>query len=351
MYYLEAFLLTILASILLTPYVKKLAFKIGAIDQPDRRKIHKKPIARLGGLAIYFSFLLGLIIYFHFDRPLIGLLLGGTILLIIGIIDDVKGLSPLRKLSWQILAACVALAGGIGITTISNPLGGVIQLDLGRFPVDFWMLHFHITPIANFLTILWIVGIVNTINFLDGLDGLACGVSGIAAIIMFLLNTQSRVDQPQTALIAIILAGAIVGFLPYNFYPAKIFLGDGGSYFLGLTLALLSIYSGGKLATAALILGFTIIDGIWTVIRRLYNRVSIFQADKKHLHHLLLELGLPHRLSVLIFYLIALLFGTLALFLNSYAKLIVLILLALLTILLIISLFYFTSLKNKHKLN
>jgi UDP-GlcNAc:undecaprenyl-phosphate GlcNAc-1-phosphate transferase len=230
-------------------------------------------------------------------------------------------------LGFQFLAAAVALAGGIGITEITNPFGGTIDLTSGRFPVDLMGFEFHITPIANLISLLWMVGLANTINFLDGLDGLASGVSGIAAVVIFLLAAGPRVDQPLVALLAIILAGAAFGFLPYNFYPARVFMGDSGAYFLGLALALLAMYSGAKLATAALVLGFPIVDALWAATRRLARRKSPFRADREHFHHLLIDAGMSQRQAVLTLYAVAIAFGTVALLVGSFAKLVALIVL------------------------
>ncbi len=323
MIYLIAFTAAIIISAVLTPVVKRKAIKWGAVDMPDERKVHSKPIPRLGGVAIFIAFTAVLLVLLPFSRHFAGLLGGAIILLVVGIIDDLRGLKAWQKLIWQIVAAMVALAGGIGIVSITNPFGGTLSLEWGRFSVDFIGLHFHIIPIANLLSILWIVGVINAINFLDGLDGLAAGVSTITATIIFLLAIAPKLNQPDVALIAITLAGATLGFLPFNFYPAKIFMGDSGAYFLGLVLALLAIYSGGKIATATLVLGFTIIDGLWTVIRRLRAKVSVFKPDRRHLHHLLLDAGMSHRSAVLSLYALSLLFGVMALFAGSFAKLII----------------------------
>jgi UDP-GlcNAc:undecaprenyl-phosphate GlcNAc-1-phosphate transferase len=187
--------------------------------------------------------------------------------------------------------------------------------------------QFHITPIANLVSLIWMVGLANTINFLDGLDGLAAGISGIAAFIIFLLAVGPRVDQPLVALLAIILAGAAFGFLPYNFHPARIFMGDSGALFLGLALAMLAVYSGAKLATAALVLGFPIIDAMWAATRRLARGRSPFRADRMHFHHLLLDAGLSQRQAVLTLYAVAAAFGGVALMVGSFAKLVALIVL------------------------
>ena len=326
MLYLLAFGMAFAITAVATPFVRRFALAHDIIDRPSEpRKIHTKPIAYLGGAAIFVGFLLTLAVFMEPSRQLVALVLGCAILVAVGVVDDMKGLSPWTKLAWQFVAAGVALSGGIGITSITNPFGGTFDLSYGRFEVNTPGGGFHITPIANALSLIWMVGLANTINFLDGLDGLACGVSGIAAFIMFLLAVGPSVDQPAVALLAIILAGAAFGFLPFNFFPARIFMGDSGAYFLGLTLAMLSIYSGAKLATAALVLGFPIVDAIWAATRRMAKRSSPFRADKRHFHHLLLDVGLSQRQAVLILYAAALAFGLCALVIGSFAKLLALI--------------------------
>lgn len=337
MSYFQAFIAAFSLVFLLTPFVKTLAIKIGAIDRPDNlRKIHTRPVARLGGVAIVATFVVLVLINFTISRQLLGLLGGILILLVIGIIDDLRGLNPWVKLAGQVIAACVALAGGIGISAIASPFGGYLPITAGRFLVQWGSLSFHITPIANLLSIIWMVGLINAINFLDGLDGLADGVSGIAAVVIFMLSLKFH--QPAVAMLSIILAGAAFGFLPFNFFPAKIFLGDSGSYFLGLTLAMLAIYSGGKLATASLVLGFTIVDGVWTVLRRMLRGVSPFKADSNHLHHLFLSAGLTQRQAVLTLYGVSIVFGAVALISQSLAKFVAFVVLALATMALIATL-------------
>jgi len=328
MVYLLAFGLAFAITAVATPFVRRYALSHDIIDRPSEpRKIHTRPIAYLGGSAIFVGFLVTLAVFMEPSRQLVALALGCAILVAVGVVDDMKGLSPWTKLAWQFVAAGVALSGGIGITSITNPFGGTLDLSFGRFEVNIPGGSFHITPIGNALSLIWMVGLANTINFLDGLDGLACGVSGIAAFIMFLLAVGPHVHQPAVALLAIILAGAAFGFLPYNFYPARIFMGDSGAYFLGLTLAMLAIYSGAKLATAALVLGFPIVDAVWAATRRLAKRSSPFRADKRHFHHLLLDVGLSQRQAVLILYAAALAFGLCALMIGSFAKLVALIIL------------------------
>jgi UDP-GlcNAc:undecaprenyl-phosphate/decaprenyl-phosphate GlcNAc-1-phosphate transferase len=341
-----AFAASFIIALGLTPLVRRLALRYKIMAQPREIKSHaldNRTIPYLGGLAIFASFSVVTLVVMPMSRELAALLVGGLILASLGAADDVlgavgrtKGLRPGTRLIWQFIAAAVVLAGGIGIVSITNPLGGVISLVAGRTAIHIGSLRFHITPIANALSILWIMGMVNTINFLDGIDGLACGVSAIAALVIFLLALH--VGQPLVALLAIILAGSALGFLPFNFFPAKIFMGDAGAYFLGLSLALLAIYSGGKLATVGLVLGFTIIDAIWATVRRLRRGVHPFTSDREHLHHLLLQAGLSQRRAVLFLYLLAIIFGAVALESHSFSKLIASIVLLALMVVLIASL-------------
>jgi UDP-GlcNAc:undecaprenyl-phosphate GlcNAc-1-phosphate transferase len=329
--YLLGFGLAFAVTAAATPLVRRYALKRGIVDRPDTtvagggRKIHMQPVAYLGGVAIFAGFLVAVVALMPASRQLAALIAGCLILVAVGVVDDIRGLSPWVKLGFQFLAAGVALAGGIGITAITNPFGGVIDLTVGRFPVELGPWHFHIAPLANGLSLLWMVGLANTINFLDGLDGLASGVSGIAAVVMFALAVGPHVHQPTVALLAIILAGAAFGFLPYHFYPARIFMGDSGAYFLGLCLAMLAVFSGAKLATAVLVLGVPIVDSLWAVTRRLAKRTSPFRADKKHFHHLLLDAGMSQRQAVLTVYAVAAAFGTVALMVGSFAKLMALV--------------------------
>lgn len=326
MMYLLGFGLAFALSAALTPWIRRFALKKGIVDHPSSaRKIHRQPVAYLGGLAIFAAFVITVMIFLPVTRQLAALLLGCLILVVIGVIDDIRDLPAGVKLIGQFVAAGVALSGGIGITTITNPFGGVIDLSSwGRMGFEIFGNEFHISPLANALSLLWMVGLANTVNFLDGLDGLACGISGIAALVMFGLAISDNVSQPAVAMLAIILAGAAFGFLPSNFFPAKIFMGDSGAYFLGLVLAMMSIYSGGKLATAALVLGFPILDAIWAAVRRMAKGTSPFKADRQHFHHLLIDAGMSQRQAVLTLYGVAATFGLVALSVGSFAKLVAL---------------------------
>ncbi|TLM98394.1 undecaprenyl/decaprenyl-phosphate alpha-N-acetylglucosaminyl 1-phosphate transferase, partial [bacterium] len=238
-------------------------------------------------------------------------LLGGSIIVLLGILDDVRDVSPRLKLLGQITAAAVAVIFGIEVDVITNPFGGVIVLNWQGIPIGI--------P----LTILWIVGITNALNLIDGLDGLAGGLSAIAALTLAVIGW--REGSPEIVLPAMILAAATFGFLRYNFYPAKIFMGDSGSMFLGYILACLSVIGVTKTATVVsvfipiLILGIPIFDTLFAIIRRYINNQPIFKADKDHLHHRLLEIGFTHRQTVLAIYGVNLVLGASAIWLTDMA--------------------------------
>ncbi|GAI45989.1 unnamed protein product, partial [marine sediment metagenome] len=267
---------------------------------------HKKPTPRLGGVAIFLSFLIIALIYLWLKKdlftfgplskldpygPFLGMILGGVALVIAGILDDIYNLSPGRKLIFQMIAAGLAIGFGVGISFIRLPWGGFLELDNLKFNISLFSHVFTVVFWADLVSFLWLILIINVINWLDGLDGLAAGISAIAALALLILSLLTGVQQPLTALIAAILAGSILGFLPYNFNPASVFMGDSGSQFLGFMLGILAIICGGKLATAGLVLGLPILDGLWVISRRIFSGHSPFLPDKKHLHHRLLALG------------------------------------------------------------
>ncbi len=313
MKYLIGGLAAFLIAVLLVPIIKKAAIRLGAVDNPEEaeRKIHKKIMARGGGIAIYLSFVIvSFAILGGYSKQFIGLVVAGTMVMIVGLIDDIKRLSPWIKLAVQVVAALVAAVGfGITIETITNPIGNTLVFTQATNAINLFGLHLSFNWIAVGLAVVWLVGMTNTINFLDGIDGLSGGVSAIAAGIIFLLSISQKVNQPETALLSIVLVGGCIGFLVYNFYPAKIFNGDSGAYFLGMTLGILAIFSGAKLATAALVLGLPILDAVWAVLRRLIHRKSPFTADRGHLHYLFLDAGFSQRQAVLSIYLLCMIFG------------------------------------------
>jgi len=299
-----------LATDILIPWVVRLAYKIGKVDAPDARKVHTVPIPRLGGIAIFVGFMggIGLMQWlvpgelFSLDGPLRGILAGGTLMFLVGVVDDLRPLNAKLKFGLQIVAALVAYALGVRIEFLSNPWGGLYFLP-GLAPI--------------LLTVFWLVGITNTINLIDGLDGLAGGVSLIAAGTIGVIALQT--NQPIAGLVALALAGSTIGFLRYNFNPAKIFMGDGGALFLGVTLAAISIMGVLKLIVAMafalplLILGVPILDTAFAILRRLVKGKPIFSPDRGHLHHRLLDAGLDQRRAVLVIYGFCLVLGGAAL--------------------------------------
>ncbi len=340
--YIWSFLAAAILAFIFTLIVKKLAIKWKIYDWPAPRKVHGRPTPRLGGLAFFASFFILILVFliwrpelirfsdwFWFsgfvDKRLFGVLLGAVILVVVGVIDDIKGLSPLTKLAWQIIAALIVIASGIEIEYIRNPLGGVlVHLDQWQIPFQLWGQTYHFVVLSDLFIIFWIVLMINVLNFLDGLDGLAAGVSFIAFLTLFSLSLAPDVSQIHTAILCIILAGAVAGFLPQNFYPAKIFMGDSGSMFLGYMIAVLAVVSGGKVATSLLVLGFPILDGLWVIGRRLLAKRSPFLADKKHLHHRFLAVGLNQRQAVLAIWLLVAVFGVVALLSGTREKFIAL---------------------------
>ncbi len=357
--YLKAFLLSFFLSLFLTFLVKFLAFKFSLFDQTGERKIHKFPTPRIGGIAIFLAFLISVFLFlpisFRFwispifvsRKHVGGLILGAILIFLIGLIDDLlislginkKGLSPWIKLFFQFISAIIIVSFGIGIDFLTNPFGGLLFLDQIKLPINLFGITYHFVLFADLLSILWILVIVNVVNFLDGIDGLATGVGIIGSGVIFLLSILPHVNQPLSAILAIILLGALLGFFPFNFpFPSrsKIFLGDSGAYFLGFVLAVLAIISGAKLATVFLVLGLPIFDGIWTIGSRIKRKISPFKAGKDHFHHKLLSLGLSTSQILLFFYFISALFGLIALISNSFQKFVALgILLISLTIIMI----------------
>lgn len=291
--YLVAFVVALIASFLLTPWVKQLAVKWGAMDAPDARKVHTKPIPRMGGLAIYVAFVLAVISSMHLTRDIVGLLLGGSLIVIVGIFDDIYQLPAKVKLFWQIVAASVLVIFDIRIEWFTNPFGGYVYLEYLSIPI----------------TILWVVSLTNVVNLIDGLDGLAAGVSIIAAVTVILVALKQGFYP--VAVLTAALAGAATGFMKYNFNPATIFMGDTGSMFLGYMMAAISVFGAVKsAATIALVvpsiaLGLPIMDTAFAIVRRYTNGQPIFKPDKGHLHHRLLAMGLTQKQTVLLMYLIS----------------------------------------------
>ncbi|MDO3412099.1 MraY family glycosyltransferase [Saccharibacillus sp. CPCC 101409] len=309
--YLIGFVLSLGLALGLTPLVKRFAVKVGAVDVPNARKVHTRIMPRLGGLGIFLAFAISLIAVMPFlpfelaerDGNFIkAFLTGGIIIVLTGALDDRFDLNAKLKFLIQTGAACVVVFGfGIKVDFVNVPFMDAYS------SLENW--------IAIPLTIFWIVGVTNAVNLIDGLDGLAAGVSGIAIgtiLVMALINGNLLV-----ALLCLLLLGGIVGFLFFNFHPAKIFMGDTGSLFLGFSLAMLSLLGFKQIAilsfiTPLIIIGVPLSDTFFAIVRRKLQKKPIFAPDKGHLHHCLRELGFSHRQTVLIIYGIAAFFGVLA---------------------------------------
>ncbi|OGF42047.1 hypothetical protein A2555_01455 [Candidatus Falkowbacteria bacterium RIFOXYD2_FULL_39_16] len=331
MYFL-AFIAAFLLAVFFTYFVRKIAFRFNVVDTPGgERKIHKKPIPLLGGLAIFLSFFLVLGFFLFFTdkilagqilaKHFLGIFIGGVFLMIGGVLDDKYNLRARWQLVWPILAAIAVIVSGIGVNYVTNPFGGLVQLDSLKFVLfNFDGVPYKITLLSDVFTFLWLMGMMYTTKLLDGLDGLVSGVTTIGAVIICFVSLMSEVSQPETAILAIALAGAFAGFLIWNFNPAKIFLGESGSIFAGFMLGSLSIIAGGKIATTLLIMGLPIIDVLIVIIQRLFKSKKIFAADKRHLHFRLLEAGLTQRQVVLVLYGITFIFGISTLVLKTEGK-------------------------------
>ncbi len=315
-----ALITAFLVALITTPIVKSLAQKWGAVDVPkDGRRMHDHPIPRMGGLAIFLGFLLSVILFIPFVQTdglgmqLQGMLLGAVIIVVLGILDDIYALPALPKLIVQIVAAVIAVCSGNVIETISNP--NIFSNDL------YWELGWLSIPV----TVIWIVAVTNAVNLIDGLDGLACGVSTISS--MTVLVIALTVAEPTVAVLMACLAGGCIGFLPYNTNPAKIFMGDTGSTFLGYVLAVVSIQGLFKYYTLIsfvvpfLMLGLPIFDTCFAFIRRIAHGQSPMHADRSHIHHRLIDMGLNQKQAVAVLYVISAILGLSAVVLTTIGSL------------------------------
>jgi UDP-GlcNAc:undecaprenyl-phosphate GlcNAc-1-phosphate transferase len=312
---------TAVVSFLLTPLAIRFAPRLGAIDVPDsERRVHRRPIPRTGGLAVATSFVavgvVGFILSQAFDIALPGrpvrsveiaaLMIGVAVGALIGYIDDRYQLRARWQFVAQFVLAGIALAGGIRIDRLPNPFGDNFPLtgELG-------------TIAAVAATTLWIVGMLNSANFIDGLDGLLAGVALIAVTTLGVISLVVPPVQPVVAMLCALLAGSLLGFLPYNFHPARVFIGTAGVFAVGYALAVLSVLGTAKVAVALLVLGVPVIDTFWIIIRRVSQGRSPFSADRGHFHHRLLDLGLTHRQAVLMIYTICIVLAVLSLALSG----------------------------------
>jgi UDP-GlcNAc:undecaprenyl-phosphate GlcNAc-1-phosphate transferase len=314
--YLGVFLASAAAALVATPMIRRLAARFGAIDRPSDRKVHPRPTPTLGGLALWFAVLVGLGVaalmpaftgLFEVSSEPLGVVLAGTVIVALGSYDDVRGLSVPAKVAGQILAGGLLILNGVQLFYFWFPGLGVLSLS---------------PDLAVPLTLIWVLAMVNAVNLIDGLDGLAAGVVAIAAAAFFTyaVSTAGPIyEGPSPAsLMCAIVAGAAVGFLPYNFNPARIFMGDSGSMLLGLLLAAATISGVGRtvapsttdlaalaipVAIPLLVLAVPFVDVLWAILRRVRKGRPVYAPDKEHIHHRLLEIGHTHRQAVLLMYL------------------------------------------------
>ncbi|MBE0430019.1 MAG: undecaprenyl/decaprenyl-phosphate alpha-N-acetylglucosaminyl 1-phosphate transferase [Thermoleophilia bacterium] len=288
---LMAFLAAAAIVFIVTPTVGSIARLVGAMDEPDHRKIHEDPVPRWGGLAIFFGFIIPALVFLELTDQVKGVLVGASVITLFGAVDDLRGTGPLVKLSGQILAAGALVWYGMRIDYFSLPYVGVINLD---------------PALAIPLTLLWAVALINIVNFIDGMDGLAAGVCTIAAGTFAVIAIS--LGRPGAGILAAILAGTTLGFLRHNFFPASIFMGDSGSMLLGFLLAAVTVHGVIKSVAAVtlviplLILGVPIFDLSFAIMRRIKNGQNIFRPDRGHLHHRLFNIGYSQRKAVLVLY-------------------------------------------------
>jgi len=316
-----AFLAAAALAFVLTPAVRRLAQRVDAIDHPDERRVNTTPVPRGGGVAVAIAFLVVVAALFAADatvglwgpldaltRPEIAaLVLGGAAAVFVGLVDDRFDLRARWQFGGQVLVALVPVGLGITVGAIANPFGpGAIRLE------GVW---------GAIFVVVWTVGMINSINFIDGLDGLSSGVALIAVVTLGIISVAGPATEPVVALVCVTLAGALLGFLRWNFHPASIFIGTSGVMFLGYTLALLSILGSAKVAVALLVLGVPILDTFYIIVRRLSRGRSPFSADRGHIHHRLLDLGLTHTQTVLLIYAICVGLAALSLFLSGSGQL------------------------------
>ncbi|MBF8289428.1 MAG: Undecaprenyl/decaprenyl-phosphate alpha-N-acetylglucosaminyl 1-phosphate transferase [Chloroflexi bacterium] len=312
-----SFVAAAIVALALTPVVRALVRRRGIVDAPDHRRVNTTPLPRGGGAAVAVAFLIvggGLTAFRDQIGPmpapgsitsaeLVALFGGGALAAMIGAMDDLFDLRARWQLLGQLVLAGVAVGLGVTVGAINNPFGpGTIAFGV---------------PFALAFTVVWVVGMINSINFIDGLDGLSTGIALIAAVTLGILSLTTQVGQPFVAVLCVVLAGALLGFLRFNFQPASIFQGTTGVMFMGYTLAILSIIGAAKVVVAVLVLGVPIIDTFWVIVRRLLAGRSPFTPDRGHIHHRLLDLGLGHRGTVLLIYAICGILGAMSLLVST----------------------------------
>ncbi len=321
------FFVSCILSVVLTFIVRKIALRLEIVDVPDgQRHLHAVQTPLLGGVAIYTTFWLAVGYAARFttllephitQRQLWGIFLATTIILIVGVIDERQSVSPWIRLLVTAAAVVVVIGSGITLDGVTNPWGGILSIDFWNIQVG--AREFSIA--GGVVVFAWLMGMMYTTKILDGLDGLSAGITGVGFLMIFLLTKTQKFSQPDVGLVALIALGAIVGFLVFNFHPAKIFLGESGSLLIGFLLGVLAIISGGKIATALLVMAVPMLDLLRVIYVRLNQRQPLFKGDREHLHFRLRDAGFSERTTVLFLYLVAFLFGLITLTLQSRIKL------------------------------
>ncbi len=336
--YIIFFLIAGIVSFFASLLARYAASRFNVLDDPavsPLRKLHLTPTPLLGGWAIFAGLVVAtvasliwfprLVDSFLQTRQLMGIALGACALMVVGTIDDFRSLKPASQLIAPICAALLVIAGGVGVAFITNPFGGVIVLNRIQWTIlTVSNVPYHLTLFSDLFTFAWLLLMMYATKLLDGLDGLATGIGTIGAIVMCALSLTTHVNQPGTALLAAIVAGACAGFLPLNRFRARLFLGEGGSLLIGFMLGVISVIAGAKIATALLIMAFPLLDVAWVIITRIRHKRSIFSADRSHLHFRLVDAGISQQRAVWILYCVASLFGASALVFQSVVKLILL---------------------------
>jgi len=311
------FIVAAIVSLIATPWIRRYVRVHRILDHPDARRVNRQPLPRGGGVAVVVAFVLvgGALALVRDSLPgiegsrplpvenLLGLFGGAVLATLIGALDDRFDLRARWQFAGQLALAGVAVLAGITVAFIGNPFG--------PDHIDF------IAPVGIAFTVVWIVGMINSLNFIDGLDGLSSGIALIAALTLGVLSLTVQVNQPLVAVLCFVLAGGLLGFLRWNFYPAVIFQGTAGVMFLGYTLGVLAILGSAKVVVAMLVLAVPIVDTFWVIVRRLSARRSPFSPDRGHIHHLLLDMGLSHRTTVLLIYVVCATLGLMSLFVSS----------------------------------
>lgn len=306
-------------------FVLSLAFrKIGWMDKPHLYGHQREPVPYGVGIVFFLIFLALSWLLIPISNKLIALWIAGGLLSLVSFWDDRVSLPAWPRFGIQILCALVVIIAGVGIPVISNPLGDPFILNDIAFSFELAGYQLTIEPLADLVALLWIVFLINAMNWLDGVPGMVSGISTISSLMIYLLATMSEIhviDQADLAVLALVIGGASLAFLCFDFPKPKLLMGDSGTMFLGFIIAVMAIFSGGKLATAFIVLAIPLLDAIWTIIRRILKGQSPFRGDFQHFHHELMRAGLSERQVNFFYYLISLSFGGIALYLQSFGKL------------------------------